>query len=74
MDQNRHAEAEPLVVGGYEGMKSRKSTIPATRLSDLAAAATRVVSLYDAWGRPAKAAEWRKKLGLADLPANVFIP
>jgi FtsP/CotA-like multicopper oxidase with cupredoxin domain len=27
---------------------------------------------YEAWGKPGKAAEWKAKLGLADLPADVF--
>ena len=34
----------------------------------------RVIRLYEAWGRPDKAAEWKVKLGLADLPADVFAP
>ena len=32
----------------------------------------RVVRLYKAWGRPDQAAEWAAKLGLADLPEDVF--
>jgi eukaryotic-like serine/threonine-protein kinase len=35
-------------------------------------AAERVIRLYQAWGKPQKAAEWKVKLGLADLPDNVF--
>jgi hypothetical protein len=28
--------------------------------------------MYEAWGKPGKAAEWKSKLGLTDLPADVF--
>jgi hypothetical protein len=31
-----------------------------------------VIQLYEAWGRPEKAAAWKAKLGLAGLPADVF--
>jgi hypothetical protein len=33
-----------------------------------------VVRLYELWDMPAKADEWKAKLGLRDLPANVFSP
>ncbi len=28
LGQGRYAEAEPLVIGGYEGMKAREAKIP----------------------------------------------
>jgi hypothetical protein len=31
-----------------------------------------VVQLYESWGRPEKAAVWKAKLGLTDLPNDVF--
>ncbi len=70
--QGRYAEAEPLIVGGYEGMKVREFKIPSTSRPRLLEAAKRIVHLYDAWGRPEQAAAWKLKLGLADLPADVF--
>jgi tetratricopeptide (TPR) repeat protein len=72
LGQRRYAEAEPLVVPGYEGMKAREARIPAPSRPRLADAAVRVVRLYDAWGKPEKATEWKSRLGLADLPADVF--
>jgi hypothetical protein len=33
-----------------------------------------VVRLYEAWGEFEQAKEWKSKLGLADLPADVFAP
>jgi eukaryotic-like serine/threonine-protein kinase len=60
--QGRHAEAEPLLLRGYEGLKTREATIQSTRRRHLAEATSRIVPFYEAWGRPEKAAEWRKKL------------
>jgi hypothetical protein len=72
--QQKYAEAEPLIVGGYEGLEARTDRIPAPARSRLSQAARRVVALYDAWGQTDKAARWRVQLGLADLPADVFSP
>ena len=72
LGQGQYAEAEPLIVAGYEGMKAREAQIPAPGKPRLAEAAERVVRLYEAWGKPEKAAAWKAKLGLADLPADVF--
>ena len=72
LGQGRYAQAEPLIVGGYEGLKAREAKIPAPSRPRLREAAERVARLYDAWGRPDEAAAWKLKLGLADLPADVF--
>ena len=53
-------------------MKARQATIPAPTMASLAEAARGVVELYEAWGKADLAARWRVKLGLADLPADVF--
>jgi tetratricopeptide (TPR) repeat protein len=70
--RGRFAEAEPLVVPGYEGMKARDARIWVPDRHRLGEAAERVIRLYEAWGRAGQAAEWKRKLGLADLPAEVF--
>jgi hypothetical protein len=72
LGQKKYADAEPLVVQGYEGMKAREVKIPAPSKLRLPEAAERVVRLYEAWERPEQAAEWRRKLDLADLPSDVF--
>jgi hypothetical protein len=64
--------ASPLVVQGYEGIKAREAKIPALGKPSLARAAQRVVRLYEAWGKSDQAAAWKMKLGLADLPDDVF--
>jgi hypothetical protein len=30
--------------------------------------------LYEGWGKTAQAGDWKKKLGLVALPADVFSP
>ena len=72
LDQARYAEAEPMVVTGYQGMKERMSRINVPDQFLLREAAVRVVRLYDAWSKPEKATEWKAKLGMPDLPAEVF--
>ena len=63
LGQGKYAEAEPLIVSGYEGMKAREAKIPAPSKPRLHQAAERVVRLYEAWGKPDKVREWRAKLG-----------
>ena len=79
LGQTKFAEAEPFVVGGYEGMKAREDKIPVLSKHRLREAVERVIRLYKAWGRPEKAAEWTKKISHAspaqvELPADVFAP
>jgi eukaryotic-like serine/threonine-protein kinase len=72
LGQGRYAEAEPLIVPGYEGMNARQAKIQAAGKHLLAEATVRVVRLYEAWGKPAQAVAWKEKLGLIDLPTDVF--
>jgi hypothetical protein len=65
-------EAQPLIIQDYEGTKARAATIPAPCKRHLRDAAGRVVRVYEAWGKPATTDEWKQKLGLADLSADVF--
>ena len=62
LEQKRYAEAEAYLVTGYEGMKQRQNSIPSQDEGRLKEAADRVVQLYEAWGKPDRAAEWRQKL------------
>jgi hypothetical protein len=60
--QKKFAEAEPLLLSGYEGMKAREFSIPRSVQKRLAEAGSRLIVLYDAWGKKDKADEWRKRL------------
>ncbi len=72
LGEGRYAEAEPPVIAGYEGLKARESRIGVPDRSRLREAAERVVRLYEGSGQPEKAATWKAKLGMPDLPAEVF--
>jgi len=55
--QDRFEEAEPLMLDGYEKLRTaRKRNDMYTRQ-----AAERIAALYDRWGQPARAEEWRAK-------------
>jgi serine/threonine protein kinase len=69
--QQKHAEAEPLLLAGYEGLSKREDRIGAPDRSVLGDARNRLVQLYDAWGKKDQADAWRQKLGQpgkANLP------
>ena len=62
LGQQKYAEAEPLLVAGYDGMKRREATIPPQAKDRLTEALERLVQLSEATGRPDEAAKWRKEL------------
>jgi tetratricopeptide (TPR) repeat protein len=74
LGQGRYAEAEPLVVAGWGGMKAREARISVPNKYHLYEAAERVVRLYEGWSKADQATAWKVKLGLTDLPADVFAP
>jgi serine/threonine protein kinase/tetratricopeptide (TPR) repeat protein len=60
--QKKFAAAEPYLIKGYEGLKERESRLPSQGKRELKDAAARIVPLYEAWQKPDKAAEWKKRL------------
>jgi serine/threonine protein kinase len=71
VNQGKYAEAEPLLVQGYEGMRAREATIPRVVREALTEAARRLVRIYDQRGRTREADAWRARLGLAHLEATM---
>jgi eukaryotic-like serine/threonine-protein kinase len=59
--EKKYAQAEPLLLEGYQGMLARKDFIAVPDRYHLELAHQWLVQLYEAWGKPDKAAEWRKK-------------
>jgi hypothetical protein len=72
LGQGRYVEAEPLLVAGWQGMKARESGVPVPERYRILTAAERIVRLYEEWNQPDQLAIWKAKLGMADLPADVF--
>jgi hypothetical protein len=66
LGQTKYAEAEPLLLSGYEGMKQREIKIPLEGKPRLRETLQRVVQLYEATNRPDQAAGWKRKLAEFD--------
>ena len=60
LGQSQYAEAEPLLLAGYEGLRKLSPAISVD--ANLTEAGQRLIRLYAAWGKPEAAAEWRQKL------------
>jgi tetratricopeptide (TPR) repeat protein len=57
--QKKYADAEPLLLAGYEGMKKREKTIPPPAATRIPEALDRLIDLYTATDRPDEAMKWR---------------
>lgn len=62
LGQNKLAEAEPLLLSGYLGMKEREAAIPPQGNVRILESIERLVRIYEALGHEAEAATWRTKL------------
>jgi eukaryotic-like serine/threonine-protein kinase len=61
VQQKKYAEAEPLLLEAYAGLKQLEGTAPETK-GHLVATMQRLVQLYDGWDKKDMATEWRQKL------------
>jgi tetratricopeptide (TPR) repeat protein len=59
--QKKYTEAEPLLMEGYQGLMERKGRMDVPDWYYVDRAHEWLVQLYQAWGKPEKAAEWKKK-------------
>jgi serine/threonine protein kinase/tetratricopeptide (TPR) repeat protein len=59
---SKYAEAEPLLLAGYERMNEREAKIPTEGKPRIREALQRLVQLYDATGETNQASEWKKRL------------
>jgi hypothetical protein len=60
LGQEKHTEAEPLLVAGYEGLKARQEEIPPpVRVQRLAEALGRLIALSTALNRPEDVQRWQ---------------
>ncbi|HLN27822.1 MAG TPA: tetratricopeptide repeat protein [Gemmataceae bacterium] len=69
LGQEKYADAEPLLHQAYQAMKEFDMRPQHERKGppfgqNRVAALERLVKLYDTWGKPEKAAEWRAKLAV----------
>jgi eukaryotic-like serine/threonine-protein kinase len=64
--ERRYAEAEPILLRARASLETSCGSPTDTRVVQ---ATQRVAALYDAWGKPQKAAEWRAKLPKPAAPS-----
>jgi hypothetical protein len=69
LEQKKYAQAEPILLSGYEGLKQREDALPAAGRVCLSNSLDRLVKLYEAAGQSSKAAEWKRKLAQFDSVA-----
>jgi serine/threonine-protein kinase len=62
LGQKKYADAEPLLLQGYGGMRQWETGLPAGERRLLTDAGERVVHYYAVTGQPEKARLWREKL------------
>jgi tetratricopeptide (TPR) repeat protein len=60
MGQKEYAEAEPLLLKGYEGMKAREKSIPPQGSTRIPEALERLIELYTATTKPEDAKKYRE--------------
>jgi ADP-dependent phosphofructokinase/glucokinase len=57
MARKHYAEAEPLLISGYNGLRERETRIPAANKRRLEKAAERLIRFCEETAQPDKAAE-----------------
>ncbi len=70
LGQKKYADAEPLLLKGYQGMKEREKTIPPQGEDRLPEAVERLVQLYEELAKNDEAAKWRTELQKPEQPAK----
>jgi hypothetical protein len=71
--QKKYADAEPLLLQSCQGLQQRQASLSPhlnapRRITE---SLERLGQLYDAWGKPAQAAEWKQKLATFQQAAKV---
>ena len=76
--QSRFEEAESVLLVGQQGLIACREAIPArNRDRILRESIDRLIRLYDSWGRPDRAEDWRMRMAeMLDhsFPADPFTP
>ena len=69
LGQRKYADAEPLLVKGYEGMKAREKAIPPQAAANILEALDRLIDLYAAVNKPDEVKKWRTERAKYSSPA-----
>ena len=60
--EGKYADAETLLLSGYEGLNKRETAIPAFQKRWIPLSGDQIVTLYSLWSKPEQAARWRARL------------
>jgi eukaryotic-like serine/threonine-protein kinase len=72
LGQTEYAEAEPLLLASYEGMKQREAKVPPAARVNLDSALERLIELAKAQGKKQDEAKWRAELEARKRSAQQF--
>ena len=62
LGEKRLAEAEPLLLAGFKGLKAQSARIPASADVSFRHSGDCLVKLYQDWGKSAESESWRRQL------------
>jgi tetratricopeptide (TPR) repeat protein/predicted Ser/Thr protein kinase len=65
--QKKYAEAEPLLLEGFQGMAARKHRIVVPDWHHVDLGGKWLVQLYEDWGKTDKAGEWKRQLQVSTV-------
>jgi serine/threonine protein kinase len=68
---NKYADAEPLLLKGYDGMKAREKTIPLLDAARIPEALDRLIELYTATKNPDEVKKWQVERAKYPTPKEV---
>ncbi len=68
LGQTKYAEAEPLLLQGYEGIKARETTIPPEAGTRVPEALDRLIELYTATSTPDEVTKWQAERAKYPMP------
>ena len=74
LGQKKYAEAEPLLLKGYEGMKAREKTIPKGGEIRITEALDRLIDLYTATNKPVEAKRYKELRDKYTTPKELAPP
>ena len=70
LGQKKYADAEPLLLKGYEGMKQREKAIPKEGAIRIPEALDRLIELYTATNKPDEVTKWGEERAKYPAPAE----
>jgi hypothetical protein len=74
LGQKKYADAEPLLLTGYEGMKAHEKTIPSQGNTRIPEALDRLIELYTATNKPDEVRKWQAERAKYPTPKEVAPP